>query len=157
MFIRAGTAGSKYCRKASLGLKRRHPQKDCGRRCSVYPQSHIQLYGRDIFGASVAELRSPGKQRVLVQMRETKSCEVSLLGCISVWCCHCPFSLSSALSSPEAAIHSVVPEGFLGFVHQFWHRLFWWFQNLPLLKPGIANLHANLDMLGFLAVLIQDF
>uniref|UniRef100_A0A8C5TEN5 Beta-1,4-galactosyltransferase n=1 Tax=Malurus cyaneus samueli TaxID=2593467 RepID=A0A8C5TEN5_9PASS len=48
----------------------------------------------------------------------------------------------------ERAPLSVVPRGLLSFNHWFWHRLFWRFQNLPLLKPsaGIANLNAHLVM-----------
>uniref|UniRef100_A0A8C8EAD6 Beta-1,4-galactosyltransferase n=1 Tax=Otus sunia TaxID=257818 RepID=A0A8C8EAD6_9STRI len=66
----------------------------------------------------------------------------------SAWGCRCPLSLSLALSSSETAVFSVLPGGLLSFTHQLWHRLFWQFQNLPVLKPcaGIANLHANLDV-----------
>lgn len=83
--------------------------------------------------------------------RELKPCKVGLIGCISPWGYHCPLSLTWALSSSEAAIPSVVLGGLLSFTDRFWHRLFWRFQNLPLLKPcpGIANLHANLATLVF--------
>lgn len=118
------------------------------------PRPTYSLYGRDRFGASVAEQRSPGKQRALVQTHEPKPCKV---GTSARGSC-CPLSLSLAFSSSEAAVISVVPGWLLSFTHKFWHRLFWQFQNLLLLKPcaGIANLHANRDMF-FLALLIQDF
>lgn len=83
--------------------------------------------------------------------REPKPCKVGLIGCISPWGYHWPSLPDMGIDQLRGCPPLCGAGGLLSFMHRFWHRLFWQFQNLPLLKPcpGIANLHANLATLFF--------
>lgn len=73
--------------------------------------------GTDCFRDRMAEQRSPGKQRALIQTHEPKSCKVGLIGSIGARGCHCLLPLCSASSSSEAAILSVVLGGGFSVLH----------------------------------------